>query len=55
MDDTALLDHLDAVAERRGCGWMIDRGVVRLKHWSQEPPFSNVREAIKAAKEAEQL
>lgn len=50
--DTKALDHLDALAERRRCGWMLDRGMPVLKHWSQEPPFETVREAIEASLES---
>lgn len=51
--DGVLLDWFDvAVGER--CGWMLDqRGIPKLKHWSQEPDYSDIREAIDAAMKAD--
>jgi hypothetical protein len=49
--DAKRLDKLDAFAERRGCGWTIDNGRPVLKHWSQEPTFKTLREAIDAMPE----
>ncbi len=51
MTDKKRLDQLDAFAERKGCGWWLDRGVLRLKHWSQGPTFKTIREAIDAMEE----
>ena len=50
--DTDRLDKLQAAAERKGCGWWLDRGrPPQLKHESQEPAFLTIREAIDAMEE----
>ncbi len=47
--DSERLDKLQAVAARRGCGWMVERRrPPELKHQSQEPAFWTIREAIDA-------
>lgn len=46
--DKDRIDKLEAWARKRGCGWMLDRGKPVLKHWSQEPEFTTLREAVDA-------
>ena len=50
--DAKRLDKLQAVAERKNCGWRWGPGdVPKLVHWSQEPTFKTLREAIDAMEE----
>ena len=55
--DVARLDKLDALAKRVSCGWTIQNDRPRvpfLKHWSQEPLYATIREAIDAMPEIEE-
>ena len=44
--DSARIDKLEAVAVRKGCGWNVDHDGPYRKHWSQEPEFATLREAL---------
>ena len=49
--DTQRLDKLQAVADRKGCGWNLEGGRPELRHKSQEPAWWSLREAIDAMEE----
>lgn len=50
--DKDRLDWWDEHASKKGCGWIIDRGKPVYKHWSQEPEYEYIREAVDAARES---